>query len=302
MMKERTLKKQNLLENLSAYIFLSPALLAFTVFLIIPIILTFILPFFDYNLIQKAQFIGLDNFREFFSDKDTLKIFGNTFKFMVILVPMHCILGLLLAYFVQRIKHSKLKSIFRGIIYFPSIVTTASVAIAFAFMFSTDSGFINYYLRRLGFENVRWLTDSTIVYFTIAIFSFWKFIGTTFLYYFIGLNNIPDSYYEAARIDGASSFQVFRKITIPMLSPTIFFVLVTTTIGVFQIFDEPFFLTNGGPGVSTTTVSLEIYKVAFQQGNIGSGATMALALFLMIMVVTVVQFISQKKWVVYDYE
>lgn len=302
MKEKKTFRWNRLYSRIEDYLFLSPALILFSVFLVVPILMTFVLPFFEYNMIQKAEFVGLENFVEFVTNKQTLMTFVNTFKFMAILVPMHCVLGLILAYFVQSITHCRLKNLFRGIIYFPSIVTTASVAIAFAFMFSTDSGLINYFLRQLGFANVRWLTDATMVYVTLAIFSFWKFIGTTFLYYFIGLDNIPHSYYEAARIDGASGFQVFRRITVPMLSPTIFFVLVTTTIGVFQIFDEPYFITNGGPGMSTTTASLEIYKVAFKQGNIGEGATISLVLFLMILIVTVVQFVSQKRWVVYDYE
>lgn len=298
----KTSKWKNFYTKIEDYLFVAPALIMFTVFFIVPIIITFILPFFKYNMIQPPEFIGFHNFIKLFNSQKQLSTFTNTFKFMLILVPMHCVLGLILAYGVQRINNSRLRNLYRGAIYFPSIVTTASVAIAFTYMFSTDSGFINYYLRQLGFENVRWLTDGTMAYVTLSIFSFWKFIGTTFLYYFIGLNNIPTTYYEAATIDGASSFQVFRKITVPLLSPTIFFVMVTTTIGVFQIFDEPYFITNGGPGRSTTTVSLEIYRVAFQQLNYGKGATLSLILFLMILLVTVLQFVLQKKWVVYDYE
>ncbi len=295
-------KKKQRWDNISGYLFLSPALIAFVIFIAIPIIMTLVLPLFNYNLILPAEFVGLDNFKDFFADEDMAIVFGNTSKFLLILTPMHCILGLILAYMVQRVKHTALRNIFRGVIYFPSIVTTASVAIAFTYMFSTDSGFINYYLRQLGLNNVPWLTDSNMVYVTIAIFSFWKFIGTTFLYYFIGLNNIPESYYESARIDGAGPVQIFTRITVPLVTPVIFFVVIITTIGVFQIFNEPYFITNGGPGVSTTTVALKIYRVAFQQNNIGYGATVALGLFILIMMVTVIQYLMQNKWVVYDYE
>lgn len=141
-----------------------------------------------------------------------------------------------------------------------------------------------------------------MVYVTIAIFSFWKFIGTTFLYYFIGMQNIPESYYEAARIDGANVVQEFKYVTLPLLSPTIFFVVITNIVSVFQIFDEPYLLTNGGPGSATKTIALKIYQTAFQDMNIGYGGTISFLLFLIILVITVVQYIGQNKWVVYDYE
>lgn len=300
--KSSFFKKKNRWDNISAYLFLSPALLGFTIFIAMPIIATFALCFFDYNIIQPPDFVGLDNFKEFFRDPNTPISFGNTFKFLAIFTPMHCILGLILAYAVYRIRHGRLRNVIRGIVYFPSIVTTASVAIIFVQMFATDTGFINYYVRQLGMNNIPWLTDSNLVYLTLAIFSFWKFIGTTFLYYFIGLNNVPESYYESASIDGANTFQIFTRITVPLITPTIFFVVVTNMIGVFQTFDEPSLITNGGPGTATRTVALQIYRTAFQSNQFGYGATFAFVLFLIIMVVTIIQYVGQKKWVVYDYE
>ncbi len=295
-------RKKRRWDTISAYLFLSPALIGFLVFIALPILASLALCFFKYNIIKPPTFIGLDNFKAFFSDPDIASSFGNTFKFLIIFSPMHCILGLILAYAVYRVKRVRLRNTIRGIIYFPSIVTTASVAIIFVHMFATDTGFINYFIRRLGGSNVPWLTNSTIVYFTLALFSFWKFIGTNFLYYLIGLNNVPESYYESASIDGANTFQIFTKITVPLLTPTIFFVVVTNMIGVFQIFDEPSLITNGGPGTATRTVALQIYRVAFQSNKYGYGATIASALFFIILVVTVIQYIGQKKWVTYDYE
>lgn len=289
-------------DTVSAYLFLAPAILGFTIFIAIPVVSTFVLSFFEYNIIRPAEFVGLDNIKGFFDDPETVTIFKNTFKFLFIFTPMHCILGLLLAFAVYKVKFTRAKNIFRGIIYFPAMVTTSSVAIAFVYMFATDSGFINYYLRQMGFENIRWLTDANVVYFTLAIFSFWKFIGTTFLYYFIGLNNVPETYYEAALIDGANTRQIFTKVTIPLITPTIFFVIITNIIGVFQIFDEPFIITNGGPGVSTRTVALHIYRTAFLESRFGYASIFATALFILIMIVTVFQFMGQKKWVTYDYE
>ena len=297
--KSLTLDKKRS-DNLWGYAFIAPALIGYILFILLPIILSAVLMFYSYNLVQPAKFIGLGNIQRMFKDSVVKNSFLNTFKFLLILAPIHCIIGLVLAYMVSRTR--RMQSVYRTCIYFPSIVTTASVAIAWAYIFSTDTGVVNYYLRQLGLPNVKWLTDANVAYLTIAMFSFWKFIGTTFLYYYIGLKNIPETYYEAAEIDGASTVRSFFSITLPLLTPTIFFVTITNIIGVVQIFDEPYLLTNGGPGSSTRTVALEIYERAFLQMKIGYGATIAFALFLIILGITVVQYLGQNKWVNYSYE
>lgn len=287
-------------DTAAAYIFLAPALISFLLFVGIPVILSAVLAFFKYNLVNPAEFVGLENIRKMFGDKGLMRSFANTFKFLLILCPIHCGLGMILAFMVYRAR--RFQYFFRSAVYFPSIVTTASVAIAWGYLFSTDTGAVNYFVRLLGGSNIPWLTDRVVVYVTIALFSFWKFIGTTFLYYFIGMQNIPDVYYEAAQIDGASIIQTFRHITLPLLSPTIFFVVITNIVSVFQIFDEPYLLTNGGPGSATRTIALEIYQTAFQEMNIGYGGTISFVLFLIILVITIIQYVGQNKWVVYDYE
>ncbi|MDO4273510.1 MAG: sugar ABC transporter permease [Eubacteriales bacterium] len=297
---EELRRKKARRNNVAGYMFLAPTLILFLGFILIPILLSSVLSFFKYNLITDAKFVGLDNIIKFFNDKGVMNSFGNTFKFLVILVPIHCVLGVVLAFLVYRAK--RFQFFFRTAIYFPTVVTTASVALAWGYMFATDTGVINYFVRMLGGSNIPWLTNKTFVYVTIALFSFWKFIGTTFLYYFIGLQNIPDVYYEAAQIDGSSTLHTFIHVTLPLLTPTIFFVMITNIVGVFQIFDEPFLLTNGGPGSATKTVALEIYQTAFKEMNIGYGAMISFVLFLIILVITIVQYVGQNKWVVYDYE
>ena len=299
-LKTGSLKRKKKTDNIAGYLFLAPALIGFTLFIGGPVLLAGILSFFDYNMIKTPDFVGLGNITRLLGDSLTGVSFANTFKFLVILVPIHCGLGLLLAYLVFRTR--RLQFFFRSAIYFPAITTTASVAIVWGFLFSTDIGIVNYFVRLMGGENIPWMTNSSVVYATIALFSFWKFIGVTFLYYFIGLKNIPDVYYEAASIDGARPVQTFLRITLPLLTPTIFFVVVTNIIGVFQIFDEPYLLTNGGPGDATRTVALQIYETAFRQMKIGYGATISFALFLIILVITIIQFAGQRRWVNYDYE
>ena len=282
------------------YLFLLPAVIFFLIFIGVPMLMAFGLMFMNYNLLITPTWIGLNNFKRLAIDPLFLRSLGNTFKFFIILTPIHCILALGLAYIVSEIKNSMLKSIYRSLIYFPTIVTTASVAIVWVYMFATDTGFINFYLRNLGFSNVPWMTDPAMIYVTIAVFSAWKFIGITFLYYFVGLQNIPSAYHEAAHIDGAGRLSIFFRITLPLLSPTIFFVFVTNMIGVFQIFDEPYFI--AGDNSAARSLALHIYRNAFDNIRIGYASVLAVIMFIIIMIITVVQFTVQKRWVNYDYE
>jgi len=293
-------QKKRFRDNRDGLLFILPALIAFIIFLAIPLGMAFGLMFMNYNLVSPPVFAGLNNFRRAALDPMFTRSLANTARFFAFITPIHCILALGLAYLVHSVRNSKLRSLYRGLIFFPTMVTTASVAIAWTFMFATDLGFINFYIRRLGGSNVPWMTGSLMIYITIAIFSAWKFIGTTFLFYFIGLQNIPVSYQEAAMIDGAGKFQTFFRITIPMLTPTIFFVFVTNMIGVFQIFEEPFFIAGGN--TNARTLALHIYENAFNNIRFGYAAVLSVVMFFIIMFITGIQFWGQRKWVNYDYE
>lgn len=282
-----------------AYLFLAPALLAFFTFILLPMGMAFVLSTGNFNLLQPFQFTGLTNLKRFQVDSMAIQALKNTFKYFAILTPLHCIGGLLLAYAVSRVNRSKVRNLVRTIIYFPTIVTTASVILVWGYMFATDSGFVNYYIRQLGGTNVPWTSDVKMFYVTVALFSFWKFIGTTFLFYFVGFQNIPHSYYEAAKIDGANEGTIFFKISLPLLTPTLFFVFVTNMIGVFQIFDEPFFMSNT---TNTKSFALYIYETAFVKTKVGYASLLALILFFIVLIVTAIQFVGQRKWVNYDYE
>jgi multiple sugar transport system permease protein len=287
-------------DNRDGILFLVPAIIFFLTFIGIPMLMAFGLMFLNYNLLILPRWVGLANIKRLSIDPLFLRSLGHPFKFFILLTPIHCILALGLAYIVSEVKTITLRSLYRSIIYFPTIVTTASVAIVWVYMFSTDTGFINFYLRNLGFRNVPWMTDPVMLYITIAIFSAWKFIGITFLFYFVGLQNIPAAYHEAARIDGAGRLSTFFRITVPLLTPTIFFVFVTNMIGVFQIFDEPFFIAQDNP--VARSLALHIYRNAFDNIRIGYASVLAVIMFIIIMIITVVQFLFQKKWVNYDYE
>lgn len=287
-------------ENRDAFIFLLPGIVSFLFFIAIPILMAFGLVFVDYNLLQPPQWIGFNHFKRLSMDPLFVKSLLNTFKYFAILTPIHCILALVLAFAVSQVDSMRLRGVFRSVLYFPTIVTTASVAIVWVYMFATDTGLINYYVRQLGFGNIPWMTDNRMTYVTIALFSGWKFIGTTFLFYFVGLQNVPAAYYEAAMIDGAGRIRTFFKISLPLLTPTIFFVFVTNMIGVFQIFEEPYFIARNN--TNSISLALHIYQNAFDNIRIGYASLLAIIMFFIILTITIIQFIGQKRWVNYDYE
>jgi len=287
----------------AGYAFLAPALILFTVFVAVPIVLTTtVLSFSNYSLISPMNFVGVQNFKALLTDPDFLTVMLNTLKFISFIAPMHILLGLALAVGVNAVVNRFFKGFFRTVFYFPLVVTTASIAIVWGYMFDFNFGVFDYFLKSFGLEPVHWLTSQSWSLLTVAIFSAWKFIGNAFLYYLIGLQNIPESYSEAAAIDGANSFQIFFKIKLPLLTPILFFVITITLINCFQMFDEPYFLTQGGPGVSSQTMAMHIYRKGFGEFQVGYASALGVVLFLLVLIVTYLQFSLQKKWVSYDYE
>lgn len=308
MSKEKTVistyeKRRKRKEARAAYLFVAPTVIFFTAFVAVPIIMTvFVLSFSSYDLLSPMKFVGLDNFKQLVSDPDVKVVLLNTLKFILIIAPVHIVIGLLLAAAVTSVKSWFFRGAFRVAFYFPLVVTTASVAIVWGYLYDTNFGVFNYFLSSAGAPAIPWLTDTSWSLVAVALFSAWKFIGNAFLYYLIGLQNIPDSYIEAASIDGANGIQIFFRIKLPMLTPTLFFVITTTLINCFQMFDEPFFLTKGGPGVSSQTIAMHIYRKGFNEYHFGYASTLGLILFVIVLIVTFIQFSTQKKWVSYDME
>lgn len=221
-------------ENFQGYLFITPLFLFFVIFTALPVIITlFYLGFTKYNIMNSPQWVGLENFKRLLQDSSIPQIAWNVIRLPLFLVPAHVCCSLLLAYGVYRIGNKYLKHICRTAIYFPAIATTASVSIAWGYLFNKDLGVFNWALKELGIitEGIPWLTSSKFAMISIVIFSIWKFSGLHFLYYLIGFENIPVTYYEAARIDGAGEWTLFRKIVLPLLTPSIFYVLLTTMIG-----------------------------------------------------------------------
>lgn len=288
--------------SIAGYLFLLPALLLFLVFIAEPMVVSVYLSFTKYDVISPVRFIGWDNYKSFFADGRVGLMYLNTLKYILILVPLHVILGLLLALGVTRNISKRWKYFYRTAFYFPVLVTSAAVATAWQFIFNTEFGVMNYVLGLFGIKAVPWLHSPHWVYLAVAIYSFWKFIGNAFLYYVVGLQAISPTLYEAAEIDGAGRLGKFFHVTLPALSPTIFFVLVTTLISATQIFDEPYLITAGGPGDASRSINMYIYEVAFQNHEMGYASTVSLSLFAVILCITLFQFKLSRRWVHYDQE
>jgi multiple sugar transport system permease protein len=285
--------------NKEAIIFLFPLAIIFTCFLILPIFIVIGISFTEYDILLKPVFVGFTNYLQAIQSKRVLGIFLTTFKISLLLVLLHGTIGLFLAMLVHSNSES-MQGFFRFILYAPVAITTASMAIAWSYMYSRDFGVINWLLSLVNVDKIAWLTSTKYVMQSIAIFSVWKFVGTSFLYYYIGLCGIPTQIYEASYIDGANPIQRFFKITLPLLSPTIFFVTTILFINTLQIFDEPFFLTGGGPGDASRTVNLFIYEKAFGQFDMGFSSALSVLLFVIILCITIFQNKFSSKWVNYD--
>lgn len=287
-------------EAMVAYLLLSPAIILFLIFVAGPLIGAIALSFFEWDLLSDARFVGLDNYKQLFTDSAALAAIRNTFVFAFWSLVTHLGLALVLALMVQRAIHPVLKYAFRTAIFFPVIMSWASVSLIWLFILDPNFGFINYYLEQLGIPTKSWLLMPDTAMPAIIIVDWWKTIGFTFILILAGLQGVPDHLHEAAKIDGAGAFRRFRDITLPMLSPTLFLTGILTFIGAFQIFEPMYIMTKGGPLDRTVSIVMEIYETGFRRFEMGYASAMAIGVFVIILLVTVVQMWVGKYWVFYE--
>ena len=279
------------------WLFILPTMLGLIILNIIPIIQTVYQSFFKTGDFGRGNiFVGFDNYIKVFGDTEVWQATLNTFKYAIVEVPLSIIIALILAVLLNR--KMKGRGIYRTIIFLPMVAAPAAVAMVWRWLFNSEFGLIN----NLFHLNVKWISDPKIAVFSIAIIGVWSIIGYNMVLFISGLQEIPTDYYEAAQIDGATGIKSFFHITIPLLSPTIFFVLITRIIGALQVFDLIYMVmdrTNPALGKTESLVYL-FYQYAFVQKNIGYGSTIVVLLLLITLVVTAIQMIGQKKWVFYN--
>lgn len=278
-------KNRKLAEAVTGYLFISPWLIIFIIFSVISLIYAVYLSFTSYNLLRPPQFWGLESYQRVFKEDLFLqKALPNTFKYVIIVVPIQTALSLVLAFAMDQ--KLRFQRIFRTIFYLPSVTSSVVISLIFIWIFSPQ-GIFNQILKL----SVNWLDDPATAFYVIMGMNIFTTIGTLMLIFLAGLQDISPTIYEAAQIDGANGLQTFFYITIPMLRPVIFFVVTVGLIGCFQVFDQIFVMTAGGPLDSTTTITYLIYKWAFRDTTIKMGQASALAVILTLIIlgVTLVQ-------------
>ncbi|MCR5717181.1 MAG: sugar ABC transporter permease [Lachnospiraceae bacterium] len=295
MNKKTTAREKN--EFLWGWIFILPTMIGLVVLNIYPMLQTIYQSFFKTGDFGKGNiFVGLANYRKVFGDAEVWQSLWNTIKYAIVEVPLSVAIALILAVFLnQKIKG---RSAFRTIFFLPMVVAPAAVAMVWKWLYNSQFGLLNHVLPM----KRNWVSDPKIAIYSIAVIGIWSVIGYNMVLFLAGLQEVPRDYYEAAAIDGAGGVTQFFHITIPLISPTMFFVVVTRVIAAMQVFDLIFMVIDANNPALKKTQSLVylFYDYSFNQGNKGYGATVVVVLLVVIALLTVLQMIGQKKWVHYS--
>lgn len=303
-------KKHNRLqakENFAGYAFVAPALVCFILFMAFPFFLTLILSFFDFNflkvkklahLAKYMKFIGFENFVDMFKDRRFVQAIINTAIYTVTTVPASIVIGLALAYVMHDNIHCK--KLLRLAFFIPYISSIVALGAVFKFLFRED-GIVNIVLSALNLisEPIKWSVDPAVSKIPIILLSIWSALGYVLIIYMAAMENVPRTLYEAATIDGASTFTQFMKITVPLISPTTFYLIIVRMIAVFKIFSSVNVFTMGSSITSNTSIVQEIYSSAFTQYEHGYASAQSVVLLGIILIITAINFWGQKKWVHY---
>lgn len=296
---KKKISKSTLNEWKWGYIMIFPTFIGLMALNIIPAIQTLILSFEKAGAFGKSTWVGLDNYKKLFHDPAVIQAVFNTLEYTIISVPSIVILSLIVAVLLN--KKIKGRSVYRTIYFLPMVAAPAAIAMVWRWLFNSDYGLINYLLSIIGITGPKWITDPNVALISIAIVGIWSAIGYNMVLLLAGLQEIPKDYYEAASIDGASPLRQFFTITVPLVSPTMFFVVVTSIISAFQVFDIIFMIIDKTSTALENTQSLVylFYKNSFVLNDKGYGSAIVMLLLAIIMIVTVIQVKLQKKWVNY---
>ncbi|MGG6312975.1 carbohydrate ABC transporter permease [Paenibacillus macerans] len=299
-LSRRRMKSLQRSETLAGLLFVGPMLIGVSVLVLLPIIATLVLGFADWNFVQGwdgIRFIGFGNFEKLLQDSMFLRSLRNNLIFLLT-VPAYMLISMVLAILIDRYVY--LKGYFKVAYFMPYISNIVAVAVVWQVLFQPSYGPINELLKTIGIADPpKWIADPNFALVSIMMITIWISIGFNMIIYLAGLQSIPRDLYEAAEIDGANGWVKFRRITFPLLSPTSFFLLVTGIISTFKVFDIIAVLTQGGPIGSTTMMVWYLYDTAFVNLKVGYASSIATVLFGLVMLITFIQWIAQKKWVNY---
>ena len=281
-----------------AYIFLLPNVLLFLTFTVFPILASFFYSLNQWDLHTPMKFIGLDNYKALLGDPIFHKVLGNTFYYTFGIIPFQTVLGLLIALGLnQKIRGM---TIYRGLYFVPVVTSMIAVSMVWQWMYQPDYGVINSFLKMIGIQGPNWLFSKTWAMPAVILMSIWKNVGYSIVLYLAALQGVPESLYESAMIDGASQWQRFRHITIALISPTTFFIIVLSVIGSFQSFDQIYVMTQGGPARATSVIVHYLYQNGFQYLAMGYAAAIAYVLFAILFAATILQWYYRRRWVFFE--
>jgi len=285
-------------EALAAYLFILPSFLGFAIFLLVPMVLSAGISLYDWELLRPPIFIGLDNYLDLTRDPLFKTVLFNTAYYAFGLVPLNIVVSLGLALWLN----TKLRGLtfYRLAFFLPVVTVTVAVSLIWKWMYEPRVGIVNQALGLFGITGPNWLADPLWAMPALIILGLWKGFGYNMVLFLAGLQSIPPTLYEAAMIDGANAWQRFWKITLPLLSPAMFLAVILTVISSFQIFDQAFIMTAGGPSNATNTIVLYIFQNGFQFFKMGYASAIAWALFAVIFTFTLIQMWLQRHWVQYE--
>lgn len=306
--KKKRISKREANEWLWGYLFIAPVMVLTIIFVLIPIVSSLGMCFTDWNGVTKAQYVGLDNFRTLFRDVKILIEYKNTFIYALFTVPINILLGIIFSTVVVGRDKKGIKGInaFRAIYYLPAVTMPVAVSAVWSWLLNSKSGLINYLLGLVGIEGPKWLIDPKYIMPSIILITIWGGVGATMIYLIAAIIGIPESYYESAQIDGAGRFVQFSKITVPMITPTIFFLSITNTLGALKAFDLIYMFVGTYSSnrsdlkLASRTVVYGIYEDAFQFMRMGLASAKSILLCAVLIIITLIQFKLQNRWVYYD--
>ncbi len=283
-------------ETLIAYSFIAPNFIGFAVFTLIPVVYAFVLAFMQWDGVNEMNFVWFENFARLISDKNFIQAFWHTIVYVLCNVPLTIVCSLALALLLN----SKIfgRNFFRTVSFFPYVASLVAVAAVWNFLFNPSMGPVNQILAALGVENLpKWAAGKDTAMLTVILFSVWKNMGYYMVIFLAGLQGVNPELYEAASLDGANKWQQFRNVTLPQISPTTFFVTIMVVISSFKVYNEVYMITQGGPGTSTLVLVYQIYNEAFVgTPEYGYASAISMVLFLMVLIVTLIQFRGEKKY------
>ncbi|WP_343074435.1 sugar ABC transporter permease [Phytoactinopolyspora limicola] len=278
-------------------LFLAPSFVPLAMFTLAPMVGSLWVALHDWNLISPMQWVGLDNFGDLIGDSNTWRAFGNTLYYIAGYLPLVFAGGLAAALALNTALRGR--SVFRAAYFLPVVTSWVVVALVWKWLLNPSSGVVNEVLGAIGIDGPGWWTDPVWAMPSVILASAWKDVGFVMVILLAGLQSIPAEYYDAARVDGASTWKRFRHVTLPLLSPSSFFVVVISLINGFQVFDQVFVMTGGGPAGSTEVVVQQIYDLTFRYGRAGDASALSWLLFAVVLIVTAVQVRIQRRWVTY---